>query len=65
MKFNGVRMQNYEAAFDITDKVTCYYVLEQTNQENPWNANVSQIGFGDNNYPPTSALQHYHGNPTS
>ena len=59
MKFNGVRMQNTEAALNITDKVTCYYVIEQTSQENPWNATVLQIGLGDD-IAPTTVLHHYH-----
>ena len=37
-------MWNNNASFDISDKVTIYYVLERSDLIDPWNSTIFYIG---------------------
>ena len=44
VKLNAARMWNNNASFDISDKVTIYYVLERSDLIDPWNSTIFYIG---------------------
>ena len=44
VKLNDARMWNNNASFDISDKVTIYYVIERSDLIDPWNSTIFYIG---------------------